>query len=85
MYFTRRKILFQKVDIRGRNFDHDLLVDVITDDFVKSLRREIGDRPIKPKKADDIKKLLPFIPRVHRDFYERIIRNVWDQEEEGDD
>ena len=66
--------IFQKVDIRGRNFDPN--VPVRPNGLIDKLRKDQeAIRPIKEKKAADLKKLLPYIPRVHRSFYERIICN----------
>lgn len=77
-------MLFQEVDIRGRHFDIDLFPETSYSDILRSLRRDENVRVIKRKKAEDLKKLLPYIPRVHRAFYERVIRQVGDDGDEND-
>ena len=64
-----------------QDFDQGMFSSIATENFVRNLRREVGDRPLKPRKAEDLKKLLPYIPRVHRELYERIIHNAADGEE----
>ena len=65
-------ILFQEVDIRGRNFDPDGFRDMSMENLLRDLRKP-SRRPVRARKINDLKKLMPFVPRVHRPFYESIV------------
>jgi len=46
--------------------------DMSVESFLEDLRKPAG-RPIRARKVNDLKKLLPFVPRAHRPFYESIV------------
>lgn len=57
---------WNEVDIRGRHFSSDISIDLTE-------LATIPGRPIAAAKVDDLKKQLPYIPRVHHGFYNSII------------
>lgn len=56
------------VDIRGRGFTPDVQVDISSQDLTIA-----PGRPINAAKVVDIKKQLPYIPRVFHGFYNNIL------------
>jgi len=55
------------VDIRGRSFSPTITVDLSSPQLVLA-----AGRPIMAAKASDIRKQLPFIPRIYHGFYNSI-------------
>lgn len=59
---------WKEVDIRGRHFSHDVQVDFASPDLVITPGRLINEA-----KLADLKKQLPYIPRIHKSFYNDLL------------
>ena len=65
-------LIFQEVDIRGRSFDTDVFKNISLQHLAADLQKPFG-RPVRARKINDLKKLMPSVPLAYRSFYKSIV------------